>query len=313
MFQSARTRPGGEAAARTLVRIVADSGPAIGLGHVGRCLALWEALGGEGTLTTRDPGARAFLEARGVPAGDGEDAPVTVLDSRTPTSEAAVRELQSGGRRVCLLDDLGDGRAAADMVVDPPTAAAWPPAAGRRLSGFEHVLLRGEIRGARRAPDPAGVFLSMGGSDPAGLTVPLARALAEFEPTVALGPAYAGEQPPPAVRLLAAQEQWPAALAGTALFVSGYGHSLLEAAYLGVPAVSVVFLPEHLQHAQAFCANGTAQMVDMTAGARPAELAALVRDLLADDAARDAMAARGTELVDGRGADRVATALRELA
>ena len=98
-----------------------------------------------------------------------------------------------------------------------------------------------------------------------------------------------------------------------ALVVCGFGHSLLEAACLGVPAIAVVFLPEHLEHARAFAAAGTAEIVEMTSGPRPRELTALADDLLADPGRLAAMGARGRTLVDGRGAQRVAVALRELA
>jgi hypothetical protein len=49
--------------------------------------------------------------------------------------------------------------------------------------------------------------------------------------------------------------------------------------------------------------------IEMTDGARGADFAALVAELLADPDRLDAMGARGRELVDGRGAERVAVAL----
>ncbi|HEX3693119.1 MAG TPA: hypothetical protein VHU13_07225 [Solirubrobacteraceae bacterium] len=338
--------------ADTLVELVLDGGRQLGFGHVGRCLALWEELRGRAAFRVLDDTLAAFLQARGVPsvpaqgAGVGE-APILLLDRAKPTDVQEVRSLKAAGRRVVLLDDLGSGRMAADAVIDPPTAAAWPPAAGERLAGFEYVLLRREVREAADALDrerqarpgrtpregalvqstdrgaasqrnlpSEGVLVAMGGSDPAGLTVPLSEALARagIQTNVALGPGYGGTRPreSPALERSDQPDAFPSALARAALLVCGYGHTLLEAAHLGVPAISVVFRGEHLPHARAFCCAGTACMLDMSEGARPAELVALVGELLGNERGRAEMTGRGRELVDGLGAARTAEALRAL-
>ena len=306
---------GGVPAAGALVEIVADGGPQLGYGHVGRCLAIWEALDGDAVFAVQDPGVAAFVRARGATAAAAPSSPIVLLDHRAPTGADAVRALQAAGRRVVLLDDLGAGRDIADLVVDPPTAAHWPPTQRPRLGGFEHVLLRQEVRAARRAPAPAGVLLALGASDPTQLTPVLATALAGagVEGLVAnLGPGYGGP-PPSHVALLRDPAGFVAALAATGLLIAAYGHALLEAAHLGVPAVIVVTRAEHLEHARAFARNGTAQLVDMSEQPRPAQLAELVTVTLARPDRLAAMAARGRALVDGRGAERVAAAIRALA
>jgi spore coat polysaccharide biosynthesis predicted glycosyltransferase SpsG len=295
-----------------LVEILAAGGPRLGFGHVGRCLALWEELGGRAAFNAQDDTVVDFLRARGAPIAPVASAPIVLLDSAQPTTEREVRSLQAPGRRVVLLDDLGAGRMAADMVIDPPTAAAWPPARGTRLAGFEHVLLRREVREAAAAASPRqGVLLSMGGSDPAGLTPALGAALVAsgIATTVALGPGYRG--PTPAATVVES-DAFVGALARAELLVTGYGHSLLEAAHLGVPAISVVYREEHLPHARAFCQNGTACLLEMTEGARPAELVELAGGLLGDPERLERIAARGRGLVDGAGAARIAVALRAL-
>jgi hypothetical protein len=253
------------------------------------------------------------VRSRGARSDGGGAAPVVLIDRREPTSAAAVRALQDAGRRVALLDDRGTGRMLADLVIDPPTAAAWPPAGGRRFDGFEHALVRAEVVAARDTSVVGGpVLLGIGGSDPAGLTVPLAAALAEFDLEVNCGPGYRGERPAHG-RLLGSPAEWIGALARASLVVCGFGHSLLEAACLGVPAIAVVFIRDHVEHARAFAAAGTAVTIDMTGGPRPDALAALAGDLLADRDRLAAMGARGRALVDGLGGERVALALRALA
>ena len=307
--------PGGSRASGALVEIVADGGPALGYGHVGRCLAVWEALDGDAVFAVQDPAVAAFVEARGAHAGSAPTAPIVLLDRALPTDADYVRALQAADRRVVLLDDLGDGRAVADLVVDPPTAARWPPTERPRLAGFEHVLLRDEVRSAVRAATPSGVLLALGGSDPTGLTPALAEALAAAgvdDLVVNLGPGYAAPVPA-GVTLLRDPTAFVATLATARLLVAAYGHSLLEAAYLGVPAVIVVTRPDHREHAPAFAAHGTAALLDMSDQPSPDELAALVREVLADGTQLASMTSRGRALVDGRGAERVAHAIRSIA
>jgi UDP-2,4-diacetamido-2,4,6-trideoxy-beta-L-altropyranose hydrolase len=306
-----------------LVEIVADGGHAVGFGHLGRCLAIAEILGERAAFTVSDPDAVAFVRSRGARIDGAGAAPVALIDRRDPTSEETVRALQEAGRRVALLDDRGPGRMLADLVIDPPTATVWPPAGGRRLDGFEHALVRAEVVAARdeaitaRAADARGVvgrdesgpvLLGIGGSDPAGLTVPLAAALADRDLEVACGPGYRGARPAHG-RLLGSPAEWIGALARASLVVCGFGHSVLEAACLGVPAIAVVFIPEHVEHARAFAEAGTAVAIDMTDGPRPDAVAALAGELLADRDRLAAIGARGRALVDGHGAQRVAVAL----
>ena len=306
---------GGSRPSGALVEIVADGGPALGYGHVGRCLAVWEALDGDAVFAVQDPDVAAFVEARGAQAGAAPTAPVVLLDRALPTDAAYVRGLQAADRRVVLLDDLGDGRAVADLVVDPPTAARWPPTERPRLAGFEHVLLRDEVRIAERAATPRGVLLALGGSDPTGLTPVLAAALAGAgvdDLIVNIGPGYAAPLPA-GVTLLRDPAAFVATLATARLLVAAYGHSLLEAAHLGVPALIVVTREDHREHATAFAAHGTAALLDMSDRPRPDELATLVGDVLAQDEELATMASRGRALVDGRGAQRVARAIRAIA
>jgi hypothetical protein len=306
---------GGAHPRRALVEIVADGGAALGYGHVGRCLAVWEALDGDAVFAVAEPAVAAFVRARGAPAGAAPTAPIVLLDRAEPTTAEQVAALQATGRRVVLLDDLGAGRAVADLVVDPPTAARWPPTGQPRVGGFEHVLLRREVRAARRAGEPRGALLALGGSDPAQLTPGLAAALAGAgveELVVNLGPGYGGAVPA-GVTLLRDPAAFVATLAATGLLIAAYGHALLEAALLGVPAVIVVTRVEHREHAAAFAAHGTALIIDMSDEPRPLELAELVTAAIARPERLQAMAARGPALVDGRGAERVAAAIRALA
>jgi spore coat polysaccharide biosynthesis predicted glycosyltransferase SpsG len=300
-------------AAQAAIEIIVDGGRSLGFGHAGRCLALWEALDACVSFAPCDPLVDEFVRGHGAPVGSAPDAPLVIVDRARGTSVDEIEAWRSRGRRVCLIDDLGAGRAVADVVIDPPTAAEWTPSGGDRLAGFEHVLLRGEIRDAIPQAQGDDVLLSFGGSDPAGLTPVVAAELdsAGVSAVAVLGPAYHGAPPDRAKRVVSGKD-WPSELASAGLLVTGYGHSVLEAAYLGIPTIAAVWRDEHRVHAEAFCRNGTARFVDLTGRDGVPKLVAEVRDLVDDPDARARLAARGRELVDGRGAARVAAALEEM-
>jgi hypothetical protein len=297
-----------------LVLFLLDGGAQVGFGHVGRCLALWEELENRAAFAIEDPGIVRLLEALGVRlVPPGIPAPVALVDRRAPTGAGEMARIRAAGRRVCLLDDPGEGRASADLVIDPPTGCSWPPAGGRRLAGFEHVLLRRDVRAAATRPRPGvEVLLSMGGSDPEGLTPALAHALqaAGLAVLTVLGPAYQG--PAPAGELLDSPADWPHALAGARLLVGRFGHTLLEAAHLGTPTLAVATNARAGKQALAFAAYGTIDAILVEGPEDAPTVAERALTLLADTTRLAAMATRGRELVDGRGAARVAAALREL-
>ncbi len=282
---------------------------------MGRCLALAEALADEAVFRLSDPVAAAFVAERGgrLAAGD-ERADVVLIDRVDPTPCEQVVGLHAGGSKVALLDDRGDGRLDAELVIDPATAASWPPAAGRRLAGFEYALIRSEVRVASRAVDPAGLLVAMGGSDPEGVTVPLSEALAAAGMPVSalLGPGYAHQPPGDAVAAVR-PKGFLRALTGCDILVASYGQTLVEACCLGIPAVALVLDRAQVTDARAFCEHGTALFVDASRGLAADDVIASVERVRADESLYRALAARGPQLVDGRGTERVAAAIRMLA
>jgi len=192
-----------------MILIRADATPAMGTGHVMRCLTLAEAL--------RDRGLDVcFVAADLTPSIErrlmAEDIPVRLIDPATDglaeTTLGIARELganaivvdgyhlsgdwrlalRASGVPILAFQDQDDGIPLhADLVLNAaadPADTKWRRAApdAKFLTGPRHVLLRRELRQAWAAPaDPiAGrraILVSFGGADPAGLTLPVTAAL----------------------------------------------------------------------------------------------------------------------------------------
>lgn len=193
----------------------ADAGPAIGAGHVMRCLALarpWLQAGGRVVLATTETDAaladRLRREGIGVlsisaSAGSDEDARQTVTHAKVlgcswivadgyAFDAAWQHEIKNAGHRLLLLDDYGHARHYhADVVLNQNAAAsaelyASRDAHTRLLLGSKFALLRREFTEGHDAPREIAqaatkVLVTLGGSDPANVTGTVVAALAQLE------------------------------------------------------------------------------------------------------------------------------------
>lgn len=201
-----------------LILFRADATPAMGTGHVMRCMALAEVLRDRAidvvfaaaaltpSIVRRLSAAR--IEVRPVDPAADDRAGATIAIARTLGANAAVVDgyhfgsdwrlaLRSLGVPILAFQDLDDGMPLhADLVLnaaatpdDPKWRRADPTASF--LLGPRHVLLRRELRQALASPAAPiaarrSMLVTFGGADPAGLTLPVATALVQ-----ALGPAVA--------------------------------------------------------------------------------------------------------------------------
>lgn len=336
-----------------LILIRADASPAKGTGHIMRCLALAEAL--------RDQGDRmAFVTAEITPSladrlrEDGwdhypvtGDDPAAILDlSLRLNADALVVDsywldtdwraaVRPGFRVVLALDDLADRPLHADLVWNPsPLARTLPydrlaPDAAC-LFGDAYLLLRQEIARAASGPrrplaDRDSILLTFGGSDPAGLTVPVVKRLAPTLPAgTHLDVVAGGSNPaldciraacarfPDQVRLHVDSRRMGSLMAGTGLAVTAGGGTVAELAALAAPTLLVVVADNQAPAADDARARGWAAIVDarehrMAADAITDKALLLWSDLAARTTLSHRIAAGG---IDGHGAERVAAALR---
>jgi spore coat polysaccharide biosynthesis protein SpsF len=319
----------------------------MGLGHVVRCLALAEAFrrqddGELGFLMGEGPAAREMVRRAGhdvISLGPGDPtgllaavrdagADSIVFDVRDDLSRAAVQRVRDLGVQTVVVDDGSERRLAADLAFFPPvpqvTRLDWTGFTGRRYVGWEWIILRPQFRarGASRAGTPPRLLVTMGGSDPAGLTLKAVRALTlldlDFDTDVLVGPAFADQQAleeelrgsARQVRVRRDVEDVAGLMAEADVAVASFGITAYELAAVGVPAVHLCLSEDHAESASALVAAGAARSLGVHEGVTQEALARAVQELLADPVLRRRIGDRGREVIDGKGAGRVVEHIR---
>lgn len=334
------------------VAIRADAGAALGTGHFARAAAVAEALSAgvpaEIVLVTTGEGAAlasAFFPA-GVsllplPPGEaGPAAAMRALRNRGPAPDVILLDhygevpqweahAAEAGARLLVLDDL-DAARAADVIVRPHGGGA---------AGSGSIVLRGPaylplsrhvtataVRARPRSGDTRlRLNVCFGGSDATGETAKALQALAALDgldADVVLGP---GVRIDPALIDAAAglahvtlrhspSQERLAALMAEADFALGAGGVMLwERLCLGLPSLVVCVAANQRPQIEAMAAAGAIRFVGDRAEATAEAIERAVAAQAADRPGREAMAAIGRSLVDGRGTLRIAAWIRALA
>jgi spore coat polysaccharide biosynthesis predicted glycosyltransferase SpsG len=270
--------------------------------------------------------------------------PAAVLVDGPETSEAYVRGLLGAGPLVVSLDHLAQVRFPSHLLVNPllgPGKEEYALQPGTHiLMGQRYALVRPDVRRTRplRAQEPPPLtpapgkgggsqyraLVSLGEDDLNGQTVELVRLLlsvpriarvdavvrsyhADLEKLQAL----AAAQPE---RLEVAVE--PAEVAARIVrchfaVTSGSGWSL-ELACVGVPQLIIVQSEAFWANAQRLQEEGAATCLGWHADVTAQTVRQAVQNLLSDALERQAMSRCGRKLIDGRGPDRLVTALEVL-
>lgn len=317
---------------RLLVR--ADAGGSIGLGHIGRSVALAEELAERldvvpELLARADPVLARFLDGRGIHWTEIEEpgysagevaarlSPGTILVSDSyELDEAALEAVTSTGARHVVIDDFARLRRwPVELVVNPNAGAEGTPypGAARVLAGTPYALLRREIRDAARAArttaSPAQtVLVSLGGGGWPAAGVSLLEAVARELSGLTIRATIPSELAPAGVepvdpRLLHVE----LAAADVALLTGGV--LKYEAAACGLPALLVALVAHQVEVAAAFARTGAARALGPLEALDPVEAARELASLAADAPARAAMTAAAQAAVDGQGARRAAESL----
>lgn len=312
-----------------------DCGSGVGLGHLERMLALADALRPDLEIGLIIPEGDVALRQRVI------DRAHTPLDVPGPTAQrvdAAVRDARSVHvvvldgyvfdvamqRRIreraplTVVDDLRFPTDC-DLAVNPSPGGdeMRPSGAATFLGGAAYALLRTSFLEARGLVNSRGrpqrtVLVSTGATDLGGLAEHVSSELLRRDATVEVVRVVGPDTPvdtrhdDPRVRLLVAPAGLADALAGASIYVGAAGTTAVQAACVGIPSVLTAAVPNQTAQAAALAAAGCAVVAGVN------DLATQCLQLLDDPARCEQMAALGRAAVDGKGAARVATAVRNL-
>ena len=114
------------------------------------------------------------------------------------------------------------------------------------------------------------------------------------------------------IRLVKDVFDMPKLMADADVAISAAGITCWEMCFLGLPAVLIDVAENQTPMAQELDRQGIAIHVGSSAEVTPRSIAARLKPLLASPERRAAMSERGRKLVDGRGAERVVSAMQPL-
>lgn len=312
------------------------------MGHVVRCLWLASALRdtygypisfcmdgddiGISVVQSRGwPVLRVAAEELGRVEGDA-----LIIDLPGGVSAEAVRSLRQKNPRgsIVLMHGTCTGRIEADLIVSPierlPDPASWHGFHGHRYEGPAYAVLdpafaRVPRRLSSAVREPR-MLVSMGGSDPYGLTLQALRAVdcmeEEFHVAVAIGPAFLHEVELQAW-LAGARRQYECKredslldlMVNADLALVSFGTTVYELAAAGLPAIALSITEDHAQSAEVFAQGGSLMHLGLFSAISAEQIRSAVGELLHGQQLRLGMGQRGQELVDGKGAERVAKLL----
>jgi spore coat polysaccharide biosynthesis protein SpsF len=329
-----------------LALIRCDGGGAFGYGHVKRMVALARALRdreGIGAIFALNGSADAAVPIRRAGfqvtmlGGEGDlqrlvddNAPdFLLLDGREGPGRLALQKLKRGVAVTAVIDDGSERRLAADYAYYPPVPQAraldWSGASTVTRIGWEWALTGLNPNApARAVPARAGrltVLVAMGGSDPFGLTLRCAKALAPLDSVfrvrfvIGAGMKDGKKIAEGLVRLKANYETVEGAndlsveYANADVALCAFGVTAYELASFGIPAVYLGLSEDHAVAAGAFADAAMGINLGVAAKVADADIVRTVRWLLHKPLVRRDMRAAGLTLMDGQGAARIAADL----
>ena len=325
-----------------LALICCDGGGKFGYGHVKRMVALArtlrdrEGIGAMFALNGSEDAAAPIRRAGFAAAMlhgasdletliDANSPDILLLDGREGPSRAELEKLRQGVAVTAVIDDGNDRRLACDYAYYPPVSGAlaldWQGAATHVRIGWEWSLLGLSPQTVRTPSSRPTVLVAMGGSDPHGLTLRCARALAPLDSmlrirfvigsgmkdarTVALSLVGLKQN----YETVEGAEDLSAAYASADLALCAFGVTAFELAACGVPAIYLGLTNDHAASASAFAEAGMGISLGVADSITDGEIARAVQWLMHKPQARRDMRNVGLSLMDGQGAARIAADL----
>lgn len=279
------------------VLIRCDASSSIGFGHLSRSIALAQAFredcGVNATLLMlENPTALSFARNAGVrvqvlPPTPIDTANATraalaharalVLDFRGDLDPAILAEAAARRVVIATIDDPTPRRLLANLAFYPPIPQvrewSWSGFSGELLAGWDWVVIRRDLGPPRtsRIEPPPRLLITMGGSDPHGLSSIVLDALEQFgkvvHTTLIVGPANLQRATLGAraaslhVRCTYAPERFADLMRNTDIAVVSFGVTACELAALRVPSLYLCLTDDHAKSASIFEQSGLGRFV----------------------------------------------------
>lgn len=341
-----------------LCLIRCDAAPCIGFGHAIRCLALADELRDRhgmqvefaminGRLGIEQVTSNGYTvhhpEEEALPVDDeGEwlqevvnktQARILILDVRTAFEPQVVRTIRDQGVYTATIDDPSERRLAVDSAFYPPVPQVekldWSTFDGALHVGWEWVPLKPEFALARARrlsrgkdePEPPRILVTMGGSDPGGLTLLALEALdrldEDFTVDLILGGGFMHETDLQTwmkgskrdYRIGRNVPDLSDLMVKADLAVISFGVTAYEIATIGVPSIHLCLTEDHAESSISFSKAGMATSLGYYLHVSSNTIATTISDLLNNPERRNRMSARARDRMDGCGAVRVADEL----
>lgn len=222
-----------------------------------------------------------------------------VLDVRTNLSRVKLKQWRESGLIITEIDDPSDRRLEADLAFYPPVPQVkemdWSGFTGHLFTGWEWVLLRRQFSEAREKissnqslnrsnqegisaefassreiqkknfrPQGPSILITMGGSDPAGLTLKAVQALGKvqlpFHAIIVLGHAFGHDAPlkeilvgaPFPYTIEKGVDNMAMVMHTADLAIASFGGTAYELAAMGVPGIFIALTEDHARSASVF-------------------------------------------------------------
>ena len=323
-----------------LALIRCDGGGRFGYGHVKRMTVLARSLRDRegigavfalnGSEDACEPIRRAgFAVVRDQPLDaliDAHAPDLLLCDYREGPARAELAALAARVPLSATIDDGSERRLACDLAYYPPVPQAfaldWTASRTTPRIGWEWTLLGSSHAPApRKAGGRLSLLVTMGGSDPFGLTLRCARALALLDPVFrarfVIGPGMA-ERSAVARQVVKLNRNFETIegaddlgpeIARADLALTAFGVTAYELAAQGTPALYLCLDEDHAASAGAFEAAHMGASLGIAADATDETIARAVSRLLNDAGRRRDMRAAGLMTIDGNGPARIAADL----
>ncbi len=327
-------------AARALFRC--EASPAMGGGHIMRCLAFAETLcwAGWQVAFSTGPESRATVPALDparydiLPPAANDDDPSTrlVVFDNYELDAVDERGFAAANRLLVALDDLADRQHACAVLVDPSPGrltadyAALVPADCRLLLGPRYALLgkrwRAEAVASQTRRESGGpvrrILVSMGATDPTDATSRVLDALdhsglaAEIDVVLGVAAPHRREverRIGNRIRLHVQPDDIVALVAAADLAIGAPGSSTFERAVLGLPSLLIPTATNQMRMAEGLAAAGAAVLAAPGLLADAAALGHKIAMLASDATRLRGISRTSVALGDGRGTLRLLAAI----